>query len=930
MACRERRRRVARHRLVDDLGQCGGVRRGRLNAGTTTITNSTISGNTATEGGGGAFNVENSMTVAFTTIVENETDNPLSTVGPGLMSMDNDLTTTTVIASVITENIGGADVSIAFGEGGNLKDTFVSGGDNVIGTTLGVAAFSAASADITDVADARLGPLADNGGPTPTHLPLPGSPVLDVVSAWSGPPTVTDDQRGDPRAPSGAGYDAGAVELACTGTAWSVATFVEWRRAVACFAATTSAGAFTIDLTADITADRTAIPLVNDTAGLSLAIDGNGHTLDRADVGGPALEIGANTTVALDAMTVTGGDHVGRGGAIANSGALTLTNSTLTGSSASDGGGLGNDGSAVVLNTTISGNDADSKGGGIVDDGGSLDLRFVTVTDNDAPTGAGLAVRGDGASSATVTASIVAGNTTGDDIELFGGTATTISSGGYNVFGALGGHVVGLASPGDVTGVADPDLGPLADNGGSMSSHTPLNGSPAIDRVISDPSNTATDQRGVARPQLVHKDAGAVECNTLDCNPDDDDDDVLDGEDNCPSVDNPDQADADGDGIGDACEAPLVVSVSPARLADTRADGETIDGFFEAGGAIPGFGIFFVEIAGRGGIPADARAAVLNLSTVFSEGNGFLTVYDCGDQPLASGINYSAGAVVNNEIITKLSDDGYLCIFARTTTHLVIDAVGYVPADSDYVPLTPARLVDTRSDGETADGRFEGDGAIAGGGVYEVQIAGRGGISPNADAAVLNLSTVFSSGNGFLTIYDCGTRPLASGINYSTSGVVNNEIVAKLSANGKICVFARSATHLVIDAVGEVPAGAIYAAQSPARMVDTRPSGESIDRRFQGDGVITGDTTYEVQIAGRGGVPTGAATAVLNLSTVDATGNGFLTIYDCGEQPLASGINYGAGRVVNNEIITKLSPTGTICIYAKTTTHVVIDAVGSL
>ena len=38
------------------------------------------------------------------------------------------------------------------------------------------------------------------------------------------------------------------------------------------------------------------------------------------------------------------------------------------------------------------------------------------------------------------------------------------------------------------------------------------------------------------------------------CDPDDDNDGVIDGTDNCPLTANVDQADADGDGIGDACD----------------------------------------------------------------------------------------------------------------------------------------------------------------------------------------------------------------------------------------------------------------------------------------------------------------------------------------------------------------------------------------
>jgi hypothetical protein len=58
--------------------------------------------------------------------------------------------------------------------------------------------------------DLKLGPLADNGGPTETHALLPGSVAIDVI------PTdmceVDEDQRGETR-PGGAMCDAGAFEV---------------------------------------------------------------------------------------------------------------------------------------------------------------------------------------------------------------------------------------------------------------------------------------------------------------------------------------------------------------------------------------------------------------------------------------------------------------------------------------------------------------------------------------------------------------------------------------------------------------------------------------------------------------------------------------------------------------------------------------------
>lgn len=56
--------------------------------------------------------------------------------------------------------------------------------------------------------DPRLLPLADNGGPTPTHLPLPDSPAVDSIPSAL---CTASDQRGRPR-PAGSACDAGAVE----------------------------------------------------------------------------------------------------------------------------------------------------------------------------------------------------------------------------------------------------------------------------------------------------------------------------------------------------------------------------------------------------------------------------------------------------------------------------------------------------------------------------------------------------------------------------------------------------------------------------------------------------------------------------------------------------------------------------------------------
>mgnify|MGYP002682602072 CR=1 FL=1 len=48
---------------------------------------------------------------------------------------------------------------------------------------------------------------------------------------------------------------------------------------------------------------------------------------------------------------------------------------------------------------------------------------------------------------------------------------------------------------------------------------------------------------------------------------------------------------------------------------------------------------------------------------------GYLTVYPCGeDRPLASNVNYTAGAVVPNAVLAKVGVDGKVCIFTLADT----------------------------------------------------------------------------------------------------------------------------------------------------------------------------------------------------------------------------------------------------------------------
>ena len=170
--------------------------------GTVLIQNSTITGNTATTtstvpgyGGGGI--------AAQTTVAASVLD-VQSTILAGNIQITStanrpDISTTpTSIVSIVADHslIGVADtVTLAAGSVGNRLGT--------------------AAAPLNSM----LGPLASNGGPTQTILPLPGSPVVD---AGSNPANLATDQSGNPRV-NGFAPDIGAVEVTSPGLPVAIA-----------------------------------------------------------------------------------------------------------------------------------------------------------------------------------------------------------------------------------------------------------------------------------------------------------------------------------------------------------------------------------------------------------------------------------------------------------------------------------------------------------------------------------------------------------------------------------------------------------------------------------------------------------------------------------------------------------------------------------
>ena len=198
-----------------------GLGGGLYNGGTMTVRDSSLIENSASGGGGGIHNWAGTLNIVNSTLSGNMAGTPgdsFTGVGGGIRNFGYGKLT--VLNCTFSGNSAYYGSSIAaLGSSQTIGGTILNAGPgagNIYGGIVTSLGYNLSSDSGTDL---LLGPLQDNGGPTWTHAPLPGSPAIDAGKNFSGSAT---DQRGLPRtldylgvpnAPAGDGSDIGAVEV---------------------------------------------------------------------------------------------------------------------------------------------------------------------------------------------------------------------------------------------------------------------------------------------------------------------------------------------------------------------------------------------------------------------------------------------------------------------------------------------------------------------------------------------------------------------------------------------------------------------------------------------------------------------------------------------------------------------------------------------
>ena len=246
---------------------------------------------------------------------------------------------------------------------------------------------------------------------------------------------------------------------------------------------------------------------------------------------------------------------------------------------------------------------------------------------------------------------------------------------------------------------------------------------------------------------------------------------------------------------GGSATGDVFTPLTPARILDSR-DG--IGGFnipWAAGTTRD------VVVRPAGGVPVGATAVVLNVTVVNGTKDSHLTVWPAGQaKPVASNLNWPAGAVRPNLVVVPVGAGGKVSLFNNAgTVDVLADVVGYFGSTGDrFHPTRPKRLVDSR-DGTGTTAAPWGPSTTR-----TATVAGVGPVPHTAKAVVLNVTVTGATADSHLTVWPAGVgKPVASNLNWKAGQTVPNLVVVKVGQNGGVSFFNNSGNvHVIADVVG--------------------------------------------------------------------------------------------------------------------------------
>lgn len=358
--------------------------------------------------------------------------------------------------------------------------------------------------------------------------------------------------------------------------------------------------------------------------------------------------------------------------------------------------------------------------------------------------------------------------------------------------------------------------------------------------------------------------------------------------------------------------------VTPTRLLDTRTGLGAPAAKVASGTSIA------LQVSGRAGIPTGGiGTALLNVTVAAPGADGYLTTYPSGaTRPGTRSLSYTSAATLSQLVPAKLGTDGKVRLYTSATTNLMAEVVGWYPTTGHLVPVTPTRVLDTRTGLGTAKVRVPAGGSV------DLPVAGAGIVpATGASAVALSLSAATPSAGGWLTAHPTGAaRPVTAHLRFDPAASMSGMVVSRLGSGGKVTIHSTAQTDLLVDVVGWFKTGGDHVGVTPTRLLDSRTGLGAPTGRVAAGGTVS------VPVLGRGGVPTVGVRAVsLTVTPIAPLATTAVTAYTSGTtRPSPPNVTVTSGSTRVNSVVVPVGADGTVTLHTSAAAYLVLDVQGYL
>jgi hypothetical protein len=345
-----------------------------------------------------------------------------------------------------------------------------------------------------------------------------------------------------------------------------------------------------------------------------------------------------------------------------------------------------------------------------------------------------------------------------------------------------------------------------------------------------------------------------------------------------------------------------------------------------------------VQITGQAGIPTAGVSSVqVSISVLTPTATGLVKLAPNGTAvvPIAALTYTGGGGSISASSIVAVASDGKIEVLAQTSVTLLVHVQGYytagngAPSPGGYVPVNPARLIDTRN------GTGLPQTKLATGSTTAITIGGNGNVPADASAVFVMLTAISTSSTaGYLSPYPTGTtRPGNVSLNYLASTATILGAAVDLGTGGQFNLWvgpAGTAIDVIVDVIG------YYTAVPGTGGAFTAAATRVYDSRLAPNVTLPANSSRVVPVGGIAGIPLptdDASAYTLSAQIVHAgSGSGSLALGPGDESSSTeASVYFSAGsNVRSNLVVVPSGADGTVLLVNSSpdSINVILDVEG--